>query len=159
MFVFTCATPIPHCPLVVDPTGLWFRPEGAGQFICGISPDAANDPDDAPLDVDHALFDDVLWPALAARVPAFEAIRRTQSWAGYYEVNTVDRNGIVGPHPEWTNLVFANGFSGHGIQQSPAVARGVAELLVHGDYRTLDLSPLAFERFARGEPVVELNVV
>ena len=126
VFVFTCATPIPHCPLVVDPTGLWFRPEGAGQFICGISPDAANDPDDAPLDVDHALFDDVLWPALAARVPAFEAIRQTNAWAGYYELNTVDRNGIVGPHPEWTNLVFANGFSGHGIQQSPAVGRGVA---------------------------------
>ena len=159
VFVFACATPIPHCPLVVDPTGLWFRPEGAGQFICGISPNAANDPDDVPLDVDDALFDDVLWPALAARVPAFEAIRQTRSWAGYYEVNTIDRNGIVGPHPEWPNLVLANGFSGHGIQQSPAVGRGVAELLVHGGYRTLDLSPLAFDRFARGEPVVELNVV
>ena len=159
VFVFTCATPIPRCPLVVDTTGLWFRPEGDGQFICGISPDEADDPDDAPLDVDHAIFDDLLWPALAARVPAFEAIRQTNAWAGYYEYNTVDQNGIVGPHPEWTNLVFANGFSGHGIQQSPAVGRGVAELLVHGGYRTLDLSPLAFERFARGELVVELNVV
>ncbi len=159
VFVFTCATPIPRCPLVVDTTGLWFRPEGEGRFICGISPDAANDPDDAPLDVDHAIFDDVLWPSLAARVPAFEAIRQTQAWAGYYEYNTVDQNGIVGPHPGWTNLVFANGFSGHGIQQSPAVGRGVAELLVYGDYRTLDLSPLAFRRFARGEPVLELNVV
>ena len=159
VFVFACATPIPHCPLVVDPTGLWFRPEGAGQFICGISPNAANDPDDVPLDVDDALFDDVLWPALAARVPAFEAIRQTRSWAGYNEVKTNDPNRIVGPHAEWPNLVFANGFSGHGIQQSPAVGRGVAELLVHGGYRTLDLSPLAFDRFARGEPVVELNVV
>ncbi len=89
----------------------------------------------------------------------FEAIRQTSAWAGYYEVNTIDRNGIVGPHPEWTNLVFANGFSGHGIQQSPAVGRGVAERLVHGGYRTLDLAPLAFDRFARGEPVVEFNVV
>ncbi len=159
VFVFSCATPIAHCPLVVDTSGLWFRPEGSGQFICGISPDEENDPDDLPLDVDHALFDDVLWPALAARVPVFEAIRQTRSWAGYYEVNTVDRNGIVGAHPEWTNLVFANGFSGHGIQQSPAVGRGVAELLVHGGYRTLDLSPLAFDRFARNAPVVELNVV
>jgi len=159
VFVFSCGTPIPRCPLVVDTTGLWFRPEGEGRFICGISPDTANDPDDAPLEVDHALFDDVLWPSLAARVPAFEAIRQTQSWAGYYEVNTVDQNGIVGAHPEWTNLAFANGFSGHGIQQSPAVGRGVAEWLVHGGYRTLDLSPLAFERFARNAPIVELNVV
>lgn len=159
VFVFSCATPLPRCPLVVDTTGLWFRPEGEHQFICGISPDEANDPDDAPLEVDHAIFDEVLWPALAARAPAFEAIRQTHAWAGYYEYNTVDQNGIVGPHPECANLVFANGFSGHGIQQSPAVGRGVAELLVHGGYRTLDLSPLAFERFARGELVVELNVV
>jgi glycine/D-amino acid oxidase-like deaminating enzyme len=159
VFVFSCATPLPRCPLVVDTSGLWFRPEGERQFICGISPHVADDPDDAPLEVDHATFDDVLWPALAARVPAFEAVRRTHAWAGYYEYNTVDQNGIVGPHPEWANLVFANGFSGHGIQQSPAVGRGVAELLVHGGYRTLDLSPLAFDRFARGELVVELNVV
>ena len=69
------------------------------------------------------------------------------------------RRASGAPPREWANLVFANGFSGHGIQQSPAVGRGVAELLVHGDYRTLDLSPLAFERLARGEPVVELNVV
>ncbi|CAG0977591.1 sarcosine oxidase, subunit beta [Burkholderiales bacterium] len=159
VFVFSCRTPIPRCPLVVDTSGAWFRPEGDGQFLCGIAPDESNDPDDAPLDVDHALFDEVLWPALAARVPAFEAIRQTRSWAGYYEYNTFDRNGIVGAHPEWANLVFANGFSGHGIQESPAVGRGVAELVVHGGYRTLDLSPLAFDRVARNEPVEELNVV
>ncbi len=55
--------------------------------------------------------------------------------------------------------MFANGFSGHGIQQSPAVGRGIAELLVYGGCRTPDLSPLAFDRFARGERLVELNVV
>jgi FAD-dependent oxidoreductase domain-containing protein 1 len=159
VFVFSCQAPIPRCPLVIDPTGLWFRPEGEGQFICGISPDEADDPDDAPLEVDHALFGDVLWPRLAARVPAFEAIRQANAWAGYYEFNTFDHNGIVGAHPAWTNLVFANGFSGHGIQQSPAVGRGVAELLVHGGYRTLDLSPLAFDRIANNAPIVELNVV
>ncbi len=159
VFVFACATPLPRCPLVIDPTGLWFRPEGEGQFICGISPAGDDDPDDAPLDVDHALFDAVLWPALAARVPAFEAIRQTRAWAGYYEMNTVDHNGIVGAAPGIANLVFANGFSGHGMQQAPAVGRGVAELVVHGGYRTLDLAPLAFDRFARNAPIVELNVV
>ncbi len=159
VFGFACPTPIPRCPLVIDPSGLWFRPEGEGRFICGISPPEASDPDDLPLDVDHAIFDDVLWPALAARVPAFEAIRPSGAWAGYYEMNTFDHNGIVGPHPAIANLLFANGFSGHGLQQSPAVGRGVAELLVHGGYRTLDLSPLAFDRIARGAPVVELNVV
>jgi glycine/D-amino acid oxidase-like deaminating enzyme len=158
VFVFGCPTPLPRCPLVIDPAGLWFRPEGNG-FIGGIAPDPADDPDDAPLDVDHALFESRLWPALAHRVSAFEAVRVTHAWAGYYEMNTFDRNGIVGAHPHYPNLYFANGFSGHGIQQSPAVGRGVAELIVHGRYRTLDLSPLRFERIVAGAPLVEANVV
>jgi glycine/D-amino acid oxidase-like deaminating enzyme len=158
VFVFMCPTPIAPCPLVVEPTGVWFRPEGRG-FICGVSPDAGEDPDDLPLEVDHRLFDEIVWPTLAARVPAFEALRQTSAWAGYYEYNTFDQNGIVGLHPEWRNLALANGFSGHGIQQSPAVGRGIAELIVHGGYCTLDLSPLAFERILAGRPLVELAVV
>jgi glycine/D-amino acid oxidase-like deaminating enzyme len=159
VFVFDCATSIGGCPLVIDPSGVWFRPEGPQRFICGTSPDAADDADDLPLTVDHALFDDVIWPALAHRVPAFEALRQRQSWAGYYEFNTFDHNGIVGAHPAWPNFFFANGFSGHGMQQSPAVGRGIAELVVHGGYRTLDLSALAFERIAQQRPVIELNVI
>jgi glycine/D-amino acid oxidase-like deaminating enzyme len=159
VFAFECATPIPACPLVIDPCGLWFRPEGRRHYICGMSPDPSDDPDDAPLEVPHALFEEVLWPALAARVPAFEALRVAGSWAGYYEMNTFDHNGIVGFHPDVKNLVLANGFSGHGMQQSPAVGRGVAELLVHGSYRTLDLTPLSFERILRGTPLVEPSVI
>src|SRR5688572_30046807 len=159
VFGFQCATPIVPCPLVIDPGGVWFRPEGRNQFICGVSPDAADDPDDLPLDVDPSLFEAVLWPALANRVPAFEALRPLEAWAGYYEYNTFDQNGIVGAHPHWSNLYFANGFSGHGLQQSPGVGRGVAELLVHGGYRSLDLAPLRFERIAEARPLVERNVV
>jgi glycine/D-amino acid oxidase-like deaminating enzyme len=159
VFSFSCPTPIERSPLVIDPSGAWFRPEGPGRFIAGVAPAVADDPDEPPLTVDHALFDDVLWPALARRVPAFEAIRVHGAWAGYYEFNTVDQNGIVGPHPGWRNLCFAAGFSGHGIQQAPAVGRGIAECIVHGGYRTLDLSPLRFERYAERRPLVELNVV
>ncbi len=159
VFVVKCPVPIDNAPLVIDPSGVYFRPEGPGQFICGTSPDPANDPDDLPLDVDHALFEDTIWPCLAARVPAFEALRQTSAWAGYYEYNTFDCNGIVGFHPQVRNLVFANGFSGHGLQQSPAVGRGVAELIVHGAYRTIDLAPLAFERIVANRPLLERNVV
>ncbi len=158
VFVFTCPTPIVDAPLLIDPSGVYFRPEGRG-FICGTSPDPARDPDDLPLDPEHELFEEVIWPVLARRVPAFEALRQTSAWAGYYELNTFDYNGIVGSHPEVPNLIFANGFSGHGLQQSPAVGRGVAELIAHGGYRTLDLSPLAFERIAANRPLLEKNVV
>ncbi|HVF62961.1 MAG TPA: FAD-dependent oxidoreductase [Casimicrobiaceae bacterium] len=159
VFTFSCPTPIDGCPLVIDPSGLWFRPEGQQRFICGISPSADQDADDLPLDVDHRLFDDVLWPALAHRVPVFDALRVESSWAGYYELNTFDHNGIVGAHPKWRNLYFANGFSGHGLQQAPAVGRGIAELIAYGRYRTLDLGALAFERIAAQQPIVEENVI
>jgi glycine/D-amino acid oxidase-like deaminating enzyme len=158
VFGFACRDELPGCPLVIDPSGVWFRPEGA-QFIGGVAPPADDDPNDAPLEPDHRLFDDIVWPALAARVPAFETIKPLRAWAGYYEHNTLDQNGIVGRHPVMTNFIFANGFSGHGIQQAPAVGRAVAELILHGDYRSLDLAPLGFERILAGAPLRELNIV
>jgi FAD-dependent oxidoreductase domain-containing protein 1 len=149
---------LPLLPLTIDPSGVWFRPEGRF-YLSGTSPAEGNDPPGAPLEVQHQEWDETVWPALAARVPAFEAAKVVNSWAGHYEYNTFDQNGIVGRHPTIDSLYFATGFSGHGIQQSPAVGRAVAELIVHGDYRTLNLSPFGYERISAGRPVRELNVV
>jgi len=157
VFVVSCPESLPGCPLVCDGSGVWFRPEGA-QYICGCSPDPASDREDFGLEPDHAFFEQSVWPALAARVPAFAALRVTGAWAGHYEYNTYDQNGIVGFHPQVQNFLLANGFSGHGLQQSPAVGRAVAELITHGEFRTLDLSELAFERIAAGRPVRELGI-
>ena len=158
VFVFDCPTALPGCPLIIDTSGAWFRPEGAG-FITGMAPPADQDPPDASLEVDPREFDERLWPALAARVPAFDAIRVTNSWAGYYEVDTFDHNAIIGRHPIIRNLLFANGFSGHGIQQAPGVGRGLAELLVHDRFVTLDLHVFAYERIAEGRRVEERAVI
>lgn len=158
VFVFDVREPPGPTPLVIDPSGTWFRPEGRF-YIGGTTPAAGNDPPGAPLEVQHQEWDDMVWPTLAARVPAFEAAKVVNSWAGYYEYNTFDQNGIVGRHPEIESLIFATGFSGHGIQQSPAVGRAVAELIAHGSYRTIDLSPFGYERISAGWPIRELNVV
>jgi FAD-dependent oxidoreductase domain-containing protein 1 len=158
VFVFDCREKLPLLPLTIDPSGVWFRPEGRF-YLAGTTPAEGNDPPGAPLEVQHQEWDELVWPVLAARVPAFEAAKVVNSWAGYYEYNTFDQNGIVGRHPEIDSLLFATGFSGHGIQQSPAVGRAVAELIVHGNYRTLDLLPFAYERISAGRPVRELNVV
>jgi len=159
IFVFACRAALPGCPLVIDPSGVYFRPEGP-QFLGGTSPkEGEDDPDDLPLDVDYRGFDAVIWPALARRVPAFEAIKVTRGWSGYYELNTLDHNGIIGLHPSFGNVFFANGFSGHGLQHAPGVGRGVAELIVDGGFRSLDLSPLSFDRIVAGKPLVELNVI
>jgi glycine/D-amino acid oxidase-like deaminating enzyme len=158
VFTFEAADPPEGVPLVIDTSGLWFRPEGEA-FIGAMPPPEDDDPPDLPLDADQRQWDDAVWPALAARVPAFDAVRRTGAWAGYYEYNTWDHNAILGRHPEVTNLLFANGFSGHGIQQSPAVGRAIAELIVHGRYLTLDLSVFGYERFPDGRKVLERNVI
>lgn len=156
VFVFSCPAPLPGCPLVIDPSGFWFRPEGE-KFIMGTTPEP--DEDDLPLEPNHAEFDEALWTRMAHRVPAFEALRVERAWAGYYEMNLFDANAILGAHPDVPNLWFANGFSGHGMQQAPAAGRGVAELILKGRYETLDLSPLAFTRLLENRPLVEANVI
>lgn len=160
VFHFRSPAELPGCGLVVDPGGVWFRPEG-NAFIGGVAPPEDRDPDVAADDfeVDHALFDDLVWPALAQRVPAFEALRLLGSWAGHYDVNLLDANVIVGPHPAVDNLLFANGFSGHGLQQSPGVGRALAEWIVDGGWQTIDLSALGWQRVIDGRPLLEQAVV
>jgi len=156
MFVFEAAGAGRDWPLTVDPSGVYFRPEG-DQFVCGVGPEP--DPDCKDFDVDTALFEEVIWPTLAQRVPAFEALRPGAAWAGHYAYNTLDQNAILGPHPEIGNFWFANGFSGHGLQQSPAVGRYLSELAAFGEARTLDLATFGFERVTAGRPIREMNVV
>jgi sarcosine oxidase len=148
-----------RAPLTIDPSGVYVRPEGPA-YIAGFSPrDGEADPDTLDLAPNRAPFESLVWPALAHRIPAFDRLRLLDTWAGHYEVNTLDHNAIVGPHPRVANLLFANGFSGHGLQQAPAVGRGLAEWIVTGGWETLDLAPLGFGRVERGEPIRELNVV
>lgn len=142
-------------PMLFDNSGLWIRPEGDG-FICGIGPQEARDPDaTGDFEADHYLLEETLWPLLAHRIPAMEQLRVQRAWAGHYEVNLLDHNGVVGAHPQLNNFIFATGFSGHGVMHSPATGRAVAELITHGSYRSLDLSPLGYERIAARRPIVE----
>ena len=156
VFAFEADADLRDGPLLIDPSGVWMRPEKArGQFLCG-SPPRDGDPDDVPLDrVDHGLFEEHIWPVLAARIPSFDGLRVLSTWAGYYEMNTFDHNGLVGQLPGWLNAYAACGFSGHGLQQAPAVGRGLAELMATGAYRSLDLSPFALTRIAAGEPLMQ----
>lgn len=145
-------------PMLFDLSGAWLRPEGDG-FIAGMQPDAANDPDaDGDFEPDLHLFEDRLWPLLAARVPALEQLRMEGAWAGHYEMNLFDHNGIVGPIPEVPGLFVATGFSGHGVMHAPGVSLGLAELMLDGRYRTLDLAPLGIDRVRDGQPLAESEI-
>ncbi|MEX3953938.1 NAD(P)/FAD-dependent oxidoreductase [Paraburkholderia sp. EG287B] len=159
LFVFDCRTPLEGVvPLTIDTTGIFFRPEGK-YYLTGCYPDPDPLADVNDFDVIHAEFEEVIWPALAERIPAFEAIKVVNSWAGHYDFCMLDHNAIVGPHPEVTNFLFANGFSGHGLQQSPAVGRGLSELIVYGGYRSLDLTPLGYARVVENKPFLEEGVI
>jgi FAD-dependent oxidoreductase domain-containing protein 1 len=144
-------------PLLIDPSGVYVRPEGRHYLAGGPPPEP--DPDTQDFDVVWEQFEEVLWPALAARVPAFEELKRGRAWAGHYDLNTFDHNALVGRSPGLDNSYLAAGFSGHGAQQCPAIGRGLAELIVHGQYRTLDLSDFAVERIAQERPILERNII
>lgn len=166
LFVFDCAkTPEGSAtvnqgrlPLMIDPSGVFCRPEGRF-FLSGAPPveDPAVDWDD--FEPRYQEFEEIIWPALAERSPGFEAIKVVNQWAGHYDFNTLDHNLIVGRHPEVANFVYANGFSGHGLQQGPAAGRGVSELIIYGGFRTLDLSEVGYERIAEGRPFLEKAVI
>lgn len=166
LFVFDCArTPEGSAtvnggrlPLMIDPSGVFCRPEGR-YFLTGCAPvdDPAVDWDD--FEPRHEEFEEIIWPALAERSPSFEAIKVVNQWAGHYDYNTLDHNLIVGRHPEVTNFIYANGYSGHGLQQGPAAGLGVAELIVHGGFRTLDLSEVGYERIVANRPFLEKAVI
>ncbi len=158
IFTFAAEDRIEGCPLLIDPTGVYVRPEGQG-FICGVHPEVDRDPECSDFEIDWSLFEETVWPVLAARVPAFERIRPGRAWAGHYDMNLHDFNAFVGVLPGLDNMLIAAGFSGHGLQQSPAVGRGVAELMIEGRFTTLDLSDFDPGRIARGERIVEENVV
>ena len=158
-FIFDCETELPRAlPLTIDPSGVHMRDDGQ-YFLCGGPPDDDPAADYDDFSIDHSLWEEKYWPAIANRVPAFERVKVVNSWVGHYAFNTLDQNAIIGPHTEVKNFIFVNGFSGHGFQQSPAMGRGVAELVAYGEFRALDLSPLGYERIARGEPFLEKAVI
>ena len=147
----------PAWPLMIDPDGFYFRPEGRMFLVGAPAPEGYHDPDD--FYVDHSLFEDRVWPALASRVPAFETLKVTGAWAGHYEMNLHDGNAVIGAAPPLANFWLVNGFSGHGLQHAPAAGRGLAELILHGAYRSLDLSSLGFDRLRSSERQLERHII
>jgi glycine/D-amino acid oxidase-like deaminating enzyme len=109
--------------------------------------------------MDQSMWENHVWPILATRIPQFEAIKVQSEWGGHYAMNTFDHNAIMGPHNELSNFIFLNGFSGHGLQQSPAMGRGTAEWLTYGEYRALDLSPFNYERIPGNRPIIEKAII
>lgn len=147
----------PEAPLLID-GGYYLRPE-RGHWITATVPadDGPCDPTD--FEPDLHLFEEAIWPALYARAPGFDAVKVVRHWVGHYAYNSFDQNALLGPLPAVPNLYFLNGFSGHGLQQSPAVGRGLAEHILTGGWQSLDLSDLSVTRLLDRRKVLETEVV
>ena len=159
-WVFTAETPLDRdLPLTIDPSGAHVRQDGKTSYLAGGHADHDPPVDHDDFEMDNNVWLEKVWPAIAARIPQFEAIRVTSEWAGHYDFNVLDHNAIIGPHPKVSNYLFLGGFSGHGLQQSPALGRGTAEWITHGEFRSLDLSPFKYDRIAKGTAFSEQAVI
>lgn len=159
VFAFDCRAPIADpFPLTIDPANVWVRREPP-IFLAGTKPEP--DPDAALDDfaVRHDEWESRVWPAIAHRIPAFEAVKLVRSWAGHYSVNVLDANAVIGPPPGLPNFLFANGFTGHGLQHAAGVGRGLSEWITEGRYTTIDLGELGYERILANEPFLELAII
>ena len=159
-WVFRAERPLDRpLPLTIDPSGIHVRTDGPETYMAGATPDPDPGVDPGDFGFDHALWEDRVWPVIATRIPQFEAIRVQRAWVGHYAYNVLDQNAVVGPHPEVATFLFVHGFSGHGLQQAPAMGRGVAEGIGHGGYRTLDLGPLGYARLQDGRLLTERAII
>ena len=158
-FIFDAAKPLDRdLPLTIDPSGVHFRTDGK-YYMAGCPPE--DDPAVAYDDFgfDHGLWENKVWPAVATRVPQLDQVKVINEWVGHYAYNVLDQNAILGRHSVVSNFVFLNGFSGHGLQQSPALGRGIAELITYGEYRSLDLSPFEYRRIETNQAMIEKAVI
>ena len=137
--------------------GVYWRSEGRN-FIFGFTPSDDEEPKIADWEMDHHWFEEKIWPSAFERIPYFETLKVVSSYVGHYDYNWFDQNGIIGRHPSLPNFYFGNGFSGHGIQQGPATGNAISELIIYGEYRTIDLKPLGVERIAANKPLFEKNI-
>lgn len=156
VFVLSSPTPLTGCPLIIDPSGFWLRPEG-DLLLYGSPP--IDDQDDLPLDPDWRELDESRWEQLAHRIPALEAMRIERAWAGYYEMHHLDHNAVIGPHPAIDNLWFLTGFSGHGMQHAPGAGLALAEWILKGSPLSIDVRELSYDRVLQNAPFRELNVI
>ncbi|USK41983.1 NAD(P)/FAD-dependent oxidoreductase [Cytobacillus oceanisediminis] len=140
-----------YLPLTMDPTGVYFRHEGE-KFISGYAEEIEPG---INFKWRRSAFEEHIWPVLANRIKNFEHAKIERGWTGLYDFNTEDHNAILGEYPAMKGYYVAFGFSGHGMQQAPAVGKCLSELIRTGNFETLDLSPLRVERFAEKDLIIE----
>ncbi len=147
--------------MIVDSSGVYFHPE-AGYILGGIAER------DEPIGQNFAyggedFFQEKIWMPLSERSSKFEALRHRNGWGGLYEISP-DESAIIGEvetgAPRRTGRVFeSHSYSGHGVMHSYACGVALAERLLDGKCRRVDLDVFAGSRFSRGRLLPETAVI
>lgn len=154
---FTAGAPMEKLPYVKDVHRMAFRSEGAG-FSGGVVD--SHEPRGFNFEVDHGYFERAVWPAVAHRFPPLEAAKCHRTWAGLYEQNELDGNPIIGNWPgRLDNFHVCAGFSGHGMMHAPAAGRAIAERVIYGEDRSIDLARMGYQRVIDNQPYAERGIL
>ena len=142
---------LPDHPSGADMANLtYFRPEGSDLTLVGnANVEKVVDPDNynPRPSMDHL---EEVWMRLARRVPDIAEGEYFTGYAGLY-TTTPDLHPVIGKVDGIEGLYICTGFSGHGFKLAPAVGICVAELVLDGAARTVDISTLRVSRFAEGD--------
>jgi sarcosine oxidase subunit beta len=142
--------------LVIDAaTTFYFHREGPGVLMGMGGRDERASFDTSP---DERFVAEEVFPTAVRVFPPLAEAGVSGRWAGLYEM-TPDRHPIIGEAPGVAGLYLANGFSGHGFQHAPIVGKLLAELIVEGSARSVDISSLGLERFSEGRLIPERRLV
>jgi FAD-dependent oxidoreductase domain-containing protein 1 len=143
-------------PFIKDAAGLAAHPHLQGLSVGLVDFDHPGGED---FTVDDAYYPRAVAPALAHRLPRCGQLTLKRTWTGLYDQNRFDGNMILGNWPgRLDNFHVASGFSGHGFMHALGVGRGLAELILHGDYTTLDLRRMGYQRVLDERPYPERGV-
>jgi sarcosine oxidase subunit beta len=144
-------------PIVIDHAQeVYFRPEGGDMLLVGLEAgNVIGGSPDRPMEALSGTIVEAMIERVCRRVPWMsEGTFRTAH--GGQDGITPDQRAIIGPAgddgPE--GLWLACGFSGTGFKTAPAVGVSLAEWILEGRPRTVDIRPFAPDRFAAGRPLV-----
>jgi len=150
------AADLSHLPFIKDPAGLAIHPYRQGLSVGLVD---FSHPGGDNLAIDEAYYDAAVAPALHRRLPGSSQRTLRKTWTGLYDQNRFDGNMIIGNWPgHLDNFYTASGFSGHGLMHALGTGRALAELITGGEYATLDLSRLAYQRIPDRRPYPEHGI-
>lgn len=132
-----------NIPVMVDSFGLWLRKDQqTGNFYCGLNNQENVDEEANKI----TNFSKQIWPRLVSYVGSFKQIEIVDVHQESYDYNLIDDSGIVGAHPDISNLYWVLGFNGSHEIWAPGLGRATSELVNHKAFDLINLEKFGWQR-------------